>query len=96
MDKLAQAGAQGVILGCTEIELLVRPEDTIDPGCSPRPKSMPRPQSIMPSRAHRISSSDPGRGKSADYGARTEFIRLGPGKGVLIRLQAGIFPGPGF
>ncbi len=28
IGKLAQAGAEGVILGCTEIELLVRPEDT--------------------------------------------------------------------
>ena len=28
IDKLVQRGAQGVILGCTEIEMLVRPEDT--------------------------------------------------------------------
>ena len=28
IGKLAGAGAEGVILGCTEIELLVRPEDT--------------------------------------------------------------------
>ncbi len=28
IGKLARAGAEGVILGCTEIELLVRPEDT--------------------------------------------------------------------
>ncbi|MBN2085108.1 MAG: aspartate/glutamate racemase family protein [Anaerolineales bacterium] len=28
IDDLAHRGAQGVILGCTEIELLVRPEDT--------------------------------------------------------------------
>jgi len=28
IGRLAQAGAQGVILGCTEIELLVRPGDT--------------------------------------------------------------------
>ena len=27
IDKLVSAGAQGVILGCTEIELLVHPED---------------------------------------------------------------------
>jgi aspartate racemase len=28
IGKLAQAGAEGVILGCTEIELLVRLDDT--------------------------------------------------------------------
>ena len=28
---LVAAGAQGVILGCTEIELLVRPEDSTVP-----------------------------------------------------------------
>jgi aspartate racemase len=28
IGKLARAGAEGVVLGCTEIELLVRPEDT--------------------------------------------------------------------
>ena len=28
IDDLAERGAQGVILGCTEIGLLVRPEDT--------------------------------------------------------------------
>ncbi|MFF8608735.1 aspartate/glutamate racemase family protein [Streptomyces sp. NPDC015346] len=28
IDRLVDAGAQGVILGCTEIELLVRPEDS--------------------------------------------------------------------
>jgi aspartate racemase len=28
IEKLAQAGAEGIILGCTEIELLVHPEDT--------------------------------------------------------------------
>ena len=27
IDKLKQRGAQGIILGCTEIPLLVRPED---------------------------------------------------------------------
>jgi aspartate racemase len=26
--RLARAGAEGVVLGCTEIELLVRPEDS--------------------------------------------------------------------
>ncbi|WP_416418283.1 aspartate/glutamate racemase family protein [Paenarthrobacter aromaticivorans] len=28
IDRLGQKGAQGIILGCTEIELLIRPEDT--------------------------------------------------------------------
>lgn len=28
IDELVATGAQGVILGCTEIELLVRPEDS--------------------------------------------------------------------
>lgn len=28
IERLIRAGAQGVVLGCTEIELLVRPEDT--------------------------------------------------------------------
>jgi len=28
MNELAQAGAQGIILGCTEIGLLVKPEDS--------------------------------------------------------------------
>lgn len=28
IERLAAAGAQGVVLGCTEIELLVRPEDS--------------------------------------------------------------------
>ena len=28
IDRLVEAGAQGVILGCTEIELLVRPQDS--------------------------------------------------------------------
>ncbi len=28
IERLVDAGAQGVVLGCTEIELLVRPEDT--------------------------------------------------------------------
>jgi len=28
IDKLTQSGAEGVILGCTEIPLLVKPEDT--------------------------------------------------------------------
>jgi aspartate racemase len=27
MQELAEQGAQGVVLGCTEIELLVKPED---------------------------------------------------------------------
>jgi len=31
IDRLAQQGAEGVILGCTEIELLVRPEDSAVP-----------------------------------------------------------------
>jgi aspartate racemase len=31
MDKLVQAGAEGIILGCTEIELLVRDEDSCVP-----------------------------------------------------------------
>ncbi|MBE1286629.1 MAG: amino acid racemase [Alteromonadaceae bacterium] len=31
IDELAQAGAQGVILGCTEIGLLVKPTDTAMP-----------------------------------------------------------------
>jgi aspartate racemase len=31
IGKLVQRGAEGVILGCTEIELLVRPEDSITP-----------------------------------------------------------------
>lgn len=28
IDRVVRAGAQGVVLGCTEIELLVRPDDT--------------------------------------------------------------------
>jgi aspartate racemase len=28
IDRLSQQGAQGIILGCTEIELLIRPKDT--------------------------------------------------------------------
>jgi aspartate racemase len=28
IDRLGQKGAQGIILGCTEIELLIRPEDS--------------------------------------------------------------------
>jgi aspartate racemase len=28
IDRLQQAGAEGVILGCTEIELLIRPQDS--------------------------------------------------------------------
>jgi aspartate racemase len=28
MDRLVKAGAEGIILGCTEIPLLVKPEDT--------------------------------------------------------------------
>ena len=31
IEKLADQGADGVVLGCTEIELLVRPEDTAVP-----------------------------------------------------------------
>jgi aspartate racemase len=31
IEKLADNGAEGVVLGCTEIELLVRPEDTAVP-----------------------------------------------------------------
>ena len=31
IEKLADLGADGVVLGCTEIELLVRPEDTTVP-----------------------------------------------------------------
>ena len=31
IERLVRAGAQGVVLGCTEIELLVRPEDTAVP-----------------------------------------------------------------
>ncbi len=31
IDRLARAGAQGVVLGCTEIPLLVRPEHTTLP-----------------------------------------------------------------
>jgi aspartate racemase len=31
IDSLAAAGAEGVVLGCSEIELLVRPEDTTVP-----------------------------------------------------------------
>ncbi|HNR01380.1 MAG TPA: aspartate/glutamate racemase family protein [Anaerolineaceae bacterium] len=31
IDRLAAAGAQGVILGCTEIESLVRPQDSVLP-----------------------------------------------------------------
>ncbi len=31
VDRLAAQGADGVVLGCTEIELLVRPEDTTVP-----------------------------------------------------------------
>ena len=31
IDSLAAQGAEGVVLGCTEIELLVRPEDTTVP-----------------------------------------------------------------
>jgi aspartate racemase len=28
IDKLASRGAEGIVLGCTEIPLLIRPEDT--------------------------------------------------------------------
>jgi aspartate racemase len=28
IDRLQHAGAEGVILGCTEIELLIRPQDS--------------------------------------------------------------------
>jgi aspartate racemase len=28
IDRLKHAGAEGVILGCTEIELLIRPQDS--------------------------------------------------------------------
>lgn len=31
IDRLVREGADGIILGCTEIELLVRPEDTVLP-----------------------------------------------------------------
>ena len=31
MARLVEAGAQGVILGCTEIPLLVKPQDTSVP-----------------------------------------------------------------
>jgi len=31
IDKLVASGAQGIILGCTEIESLIRQEDTTTP-----------------------------------------------------------------
>lgn len=31
MDGLVRRGAEGVILGCTEITLLIKPEDTLVP-----------------------------------------------------------------
>jgi aspartate racemase len=31
IDRLKHAGAEGVILGCTEIELLIRPQDSSIP-----------------------------------------------------------------
>jgi aspartate racemase len=31
IDKLVARGAEGIVLGCTEIPLLIRPEDTLVP-----------------------------------------------------------------
>jgi aspartate racemase len=43
IEGLIQRGAQAIILGCTEIGLLVQPQDSLVP-CLTRPKSMRQPQ----------------------------------------------------
>jgi aspartate racemase len=43
INRLVEAGAEGVILGCTEIELLIGPS-TVQSPCSQRHDFMSKPQ----------------------------------------------------
>ena len=51
IERLAERGAEGIITGCTEIELLVTSDDAglpyIPPGCTPRPPWSWRPSATQ-------------------------------------------------